>query len=324
MNNSLDTHTLVDAAGLRIDYVRSPANNGTLAFTFTERTNRIIDRQGFAESVLLGLGFDVIAVKASVDVWYDHLTDAHLEEVEAGILASDRNYTERVAYGSSMGAYAAIRFARSLACDRVLALSPLYDIRLDWERRWHVDVKGIRQERMMAEEYISPNCIYCLAFDPKNQDVRHIELYKKIISPAMLRLIEAPYAGHPVGYFLNQIGELKSLVHAVLVDGDVDKFCGRRFENKGQSHLYLFWLADACLRRRKPRWALAFNLRAESMAPANAEYRRQQCMIYMALGRVQEALRVGRVAIEMAPSHTAFEKYFERVVAESGSAALPK
>ncbi|WP_368203984.1 hypothetical protein [Aeromonas sp. R5-1] len=315
-------HTLVDAAGLRVDFVRSPANNGTLAFTFTERTNRFLDRQGFAESLLLGLGFDVIAVKASVDVWYDHLTDVHIEAIKAGILASDRHYAKRVAYGSSMGAYAAIRFAKSLACDRVLALSPLYDIRLEWERRWQMDVKGIKQARMMSEDYISPNCIYCFAFDPKNQDARHIALYKKIISPAMLRLIEAPYAGHPVGYFLNQIGDLKSLVVTVLVDDDVDKFCGRRYANKQQSHLYLFWLASACLQHRKPRWALALNLRAESMAPGNAEYKRQQCMIYMALGRVQEALQVGSTAIEMAPSHAAFKKYFEQVATESVSAAL--
>ena len=45
-------------------------------------------------------------------------------------------------YGSSMGGYAALRFARALRADAILALSPQYSIDpavVPWEDRWRQD-----------------------------------------------------------------------------------------------------------------------------------------------------------------------------------------
>jgi tetratricopeptide (TPR) repeat protein len=300
---------IVSDENFRIDYFMVKENNGNIAFTFTERTNRKVEGLGFSGKTLIDLGFDIFSFKNSIDIWYENVQQVHVDAVNQELERSDRCYQARVGYGSSMGAYAAIRFSQALSLDRVFALSPLYDIKASWERRWSDDAANVHAEHMMHAGYIRQSCKYFIAFDPKDQDVRHVEAYKSIINGSDINLIKTRYSGHPSGYFLKQVGALDYLVKSILVKGDMmpeDMSC---FRNKHHSFHYLFWLANKCIERKKWNYALSINSMAVANDPSHAEAYMQRCKILARIGKEKEAISAGKKAIELRPTHKHYQSY---------------
>ena len=104
---------LFDGADVRVKDARlfgSPA----VFVTFTSWTDDLtLDREGFAEAFLRGEGVDAVHVISRDNRWWQH---AETLPAMAAVRAATAGYARVVTYGSSMGAYAAVRLAGAGGC----------------------------------------------------------------------------------------------------------------------------------------------------------------------------------------------------------------
>ncbi|MCB1539599.1 MAG: hypothetical protein KDJ25_01735 [Rhodoblastus sp.] len=200
-----------------------------------------LNRPAFAEAFLLQHGIDAIHVVNRTNIWYGYEDfEAALERVADVAKRYDRVFT----YGSSMGGYAAIRWAQSVGARTAIAISPQYSVskRLTpFEHRWRAivgDVSRIQNEPIHGSMSVSPIVFY----DPHDLDALHYELivrnYPGAVGVAM------PNAGHPAGAMLSETGMLSKTILSI-VDGtfdpkDVSNALRARRRLSGQ---YLFTLA---------------------------------------------------------------------------------
>lgn len=221
------------------------------------------DRAGFGEAFLAEHGISALHVMGCREDWYQYpeIFDA-LEAVRKFTSGAHRVIT----YGSSMGGYAAIRFAARSGADLALALSPQYSIdprRAPFETRWLSDSRRIRFLRE-ADGKIRSNVRTLVAFDPRTADGLHVDLIKRDISIEELR---APYTGHPVATFLSETGILRPLVLCSL-DGSIAVDSARLAirSSRGSSSVYYASLSNYCT-RRSPDRAIRFSRRAVELKP---------------------------------------------------------
>jgi tetratricopeptide (TPR) repeat protein len=164
------------------------------------------DRPGFGEAFLQRSGIDAIHVVPCGNHWYQY---PELPKMCAQIAAITAQYRHVVAYGSSMGGYAAIRYGGWLGADVALALSPQLTInpwRRPFERRWLAYAKKIRFQ-FESGQTTTKNAI--VVYDPLGPDRVHAELFKAITDVIPVPL---PYSGHPSTGFLADLGLLQPLL----------------------------------------------------------------------------------------------------------------
>lgn len=176
-----------------------------------------LDRPGFGEDFLAGVGVSAIHILGVGDDWYQYpeMTEA-LAAARAGMAGAERVMT----YGSSMGAYAAIRFADAVAAHAVLAISPQYSIdpeRVPFEGRWLADARRIRflpdiEDRLTCAA--RPLVIY----DAAGDDRLHAEM---IAAEVQTDLIGVRNLHHPATTALAEMGLLGGLM-MLLLAGPVD------------------------------------------------------------------------------------------------------
>ena len=133
------------------------------------------DRAGFGESYFAAEGIPAIHIMSHDNDWFQHAElSAALTRVGAAATGAGR----LLAYGSSMGGYAAIRSADASGADRVLALSPQYSVdprKVRFERRWMQDQRRIRFRRALDGPIRSAARIV-VAYDPEIEaDRAHVE-----------------------------------------------------------------------------------------------------------------------------------------------------
>ena len=140
---------------LRADHHILDVACNTLVITFTERSHRDLEAPGFGTNFITKNGFDVLAIKTNVDRWYENLTEDHICSILEYLERHSRKYSRVFGYGSSMGGYAAIRFSGPLMMSHVCAISPLYDIKSDFDKRWIKDTVEMNNDEMMRPNFIS-------------------------------------------------------------------------------------------------------------------------------------------------------------------------
>ncbi len=282
--------------------LHTPTN--TLAVTFTERGNRELEGPGFGTEALTKYGIDVISVKTRQDAWYQNLTSDIISSVELFLSRLRPRYQAITGYGSSMGAYAAMRFSKLLDLDRVLALSPVHGIHYPWDMRWAQDLPADSSFEPMTKADISTKTHFFTVFDPKSLDARHADLYRKIIAPDALHEIHTPYSGHPSSYFLRDVGMLSQLATTIIKTGSFPHKKIKRTQAAGPApETYLFNLANACLDRNKPKVALAI---AEQLLERNdryADFYMIKAKAFRLLGDRSSALDACYRAAELNPSN---------------------
>lgn len=181
------------------------------------RHDRSLDRAGFAEEYFRSRGISVVTVVGSGNDWYQYPDMELALHVIRRALEPARS---RITYGSSMGAYAAIRFVDALGATACLALSPQYSNdpgKVPFERRWRTLGRSIRWRKELERPIrctIRPIVIY----DSRDDDAKHAAL---IATDTRLSPIAIPYAGHPTSTYLNAIG-LLDLIIETLLEGDLD------------------------------------------------------------------------------------------------------
>ncbi|AHJ65918.1 putative cytosolic protein [Granulibacter bethesdensis CGDNIH4] len=181
-------------------------------------------------------GLDVIAIKPAANDWYQQ--DEMTELIDA-VLAETKG-RRRVGYGGSMGGYAAINFAESLALDDLVAVAPQFSIDpalmpQDW--RWRREAEGIafRQDRMRLIGRLQRGTII---YDPDSEDRPHVRaiLMYHDLTPLPLR-----FCGHHMFRALQQARVLPMLAMN-LVLGRFDRAAFRRAFRQGRRKSPVFWL----------------------------------------------------------------------------------
>lgn len=280
-----------------------------VVITFTERCNRDLEGPGFGTAFLLREGFDVLAVRNSEDDWYVHLGPDELDAMTTAL----EPYDDRASYGSSMGAFAAVKFASALGVRRVVAISPILDVQFDWDSRHSSDIPAIRdagyraEGDMIVKAEISPDITYHVAVDPLcTEDVRHASMLCQMAPRHSV--FNVRLGGHPVGPAMVDSGILGAYVKQAIALNSVDGLS----VSARKSVRFIHNLARHLYSREKFRSAAVANRRALHLAPDWGECHLLQSQISHRLGCVEDTRNYGLSAIELEPNNP----YFVAIVAQ--------
>lgn len=309
--------TLFQSASYQVDFFSAgPEHSEAVIVTFSERGNRDLTGYGFGSRFLLDHGFDCISVKGCVDHWYSDLPVEALKSVIAKALT----YKFRFGYGSSMGAYAAIRYSGSLSLQRVLAFSPLYDINLPMDSRYKQDRAKILEGPMSKREFLAHQCTYMIAFDPKTDDFHHFKLYSEIAKGINLIPIQVPHAGHPVGHTLNHVGYLKTMCvtalnpHKSALDIQIPPQRVLRYSSN-----YLLNLSNYLIDRKRIQLAEYVVSRLMDMKPESGESHLAMSRLALARGNLDDAIRAAERAAAAEPTKKQFAAFAQHLRQSSNS-----
>lgn len=276
------------------------------------------DRAGFGEAFLAREGVSAICILGRGNDWYQY---PDMLAACAAARASIRARARVMTYGSSMGGYAALRFADALRAQAVLALSPQYSIDpavVPWEFRWEQDSHRIDWQPELSGPIRCAATPYIL-YDPKGLDCRHVDLIECDVPGTAIAI---PYAGHPVTTFLGGTGLLRPLVHGILDDTiDVATLRQQIKSRRSANATYLAGLAN-----EQPKWrartAVAIARRACEISPHDLAAHHALARALAAAGRTDEALRLHVEAVERFDRHLfALIAYADALIAAGDAAA---
>lgn len=223
------------------------------------------DRLAFGETFLRSAGVSAVHVMGAREDWYQY---PEMAEVMAVVRRATSGAARVMTYGSSMGGYAALRFADAAGANAVLAISPQYSVdpvKVPFETRWLQDGHRI-QWLPEIDGPIRCACTPVIVFDPSGNDKRHVD---RIAAETAIQRIDLRHSGHPAATYLAELELLGPLALQTL-SGDLDAaaFRAEARRQRRQCPAYLSRLAEL---QPKARIDLALNLArmANVIAPAN-------------------------------------------------------
>ena len=195
---------LFDVPKFRVRQVA--AGDGTRCIvTFHSLTQiQSLDRPGFGEDFLREQGIDAIHVINRDNAWYHY---PEFQEALACIAKHTQGYQWVATSGSSMGGYAAVRFAEAVGASVAIAISPQYSVCrrvVPFETRWQLPGEYRRCWRDMDSLHGSARVKVVVFYDSQDLDRRHFEMIARHY-PGTVG-ISMPHAGHPAGAMLHEIG----------------------------------------------------------------------------------------------------------------------
>jgi tetratricopeptide (TPR) repeat protein len=201
-----------------------------------------------------------------------------------------------MAYGSSMGGYAAIRFASAIGAQAVLALSPQYSVDprvIRSEDRWIEDQRRI-EFLPEVERRIEYAGRIVIAYDPESTlDRLHAE---RIAAEVAIDPLPLPFAGHPAGTYLLETGLLRPLVRQTL-SGELDSAAFTR-EAKRRAPTSATFLTELSATRPTVE-AVALARAAVALSPDSAHVHVRLSNRLAAAGDWPAAIEVHRRALEL-------------------------
>lgn len=245
-------HGLFGNGHTGVEYLTRSTPSDKLAVTFSHYGHLDLSLPGFAEDFLLKRGYDVLTLKCNINNWFQ---DFSAEELQA-IVRQLPDYEEVIAYGSSMGGYAAIYFSAALNARTCIALSPQYSIDpriVPFEGRWLEDAKRISfTHAELANMVKQSQTTYYVLYDPATQDKQHVDLM--LAASNRVIPVQVPFSGHPSGLVLQEMGLLADTFDN-LVKGRVPDLKAKMREGRSKSASYLYALAQKCLSKGHHRTA---------------------------------------------------------------------
>ncbi len=265
---------------VRIEWsVRTPSAD-TIAVTF----DPILVGPGqpaYAAAFLHKTGADTLCVRKKSEHFYQPLTRERFDEVTGPVLA---HYGRRLAYGSSLGAYAVLYFCRH-GFETVISSSPRVSAHPRFGRpHWQARAPFKHQTFDAAQPATSGAVVFYDPHDAMDRDFVDQGLRQGWPQAAF---VAVPYAGHPANQFLSEIGYITPFVQAV-VSGQARPVLERR-KHKARSFTYRHALASVCLRHGKPVWAERLCRQALQMKPDLVGVKLTLGQALLALGRLDEA-----------------------------------
>lgn len=294
---------------------RVGSKGGTLVVTFQSFTNEPdLDRPGFGEHFLLTEGVDAVHVINRLNRWYQHPETDEMLAVVATIAAG---YDRVLTYGSSMGGYAALRFAGAVGADVAVALSPQFSVDpriVPWERRWQPDVAQISFD----ERPFAPAARQYVFYDPRDiPDNRHVEL---IAAAGPVVEIALPHAGHPVGALLAETGALPWALRAIIANAFDPREVRTRLRAGRRRSQHLYYTLALRAAPRRPELAIRLLRLAAKIAPESHILSAMASQMDR-IGRPENAVRLHRQAVRRAPSNAFAWMAYAAHLEQNGDAA---
>ena len=196
-----------------------------LAITFQPYDFLGFEAKGFGENFFISLGYDVLCFKITENEWYQNASIEDMTHLAEKYL---QHYSSRVGYGSSMGAYAALYFAKALQLHKVIACSPQFSIvsgSVPFELRWLEEAASLsfNHTPMTGDDGIEVIMVY----DPFNElDKQHVNLIRQEFSTG--QDIKLPFSGHPSISALAECEMLRHSLECLLEGKDIDLHRTRR------------------------------------------------------------------------------------------------
>ncbi|EFK95526.1 hypothetical protein LDC_2463, partial [sediment metagenome] len=231
---------LHDDARVRIERHPAAAGSGTVVITF-DPLLYLWPKPPFGMDFLRRQGVDVIAVQRKDEHFYQALSREVFHRAVQPQLA---RYTRVVAYGSSLGAYAALYYGRDLDCEAI-ASSPRVSVHPVFGVKTWQDKVAFAHERFDPAR--TPRCRAIVLYDPREAMDRRYMGGEVLPQFPTARVLRVPFAGHPVTQFLGDIGFIAPFVRAV-VAGREPPLLDRR-QGRLRSATYFQVMAELCARR---------------------------------------------------------------------------
>lgn len=242
---------IFESSNLRVREI-SPFRSPIVAVTFSERADaqQQLDRPGFGQDFLRKAEIDGIFVTCRGNDWYQY---PETPKALAVIAERAKRYPEVVTYGSSMGAYAAIRFASTIGANRVVAISPQYSIDpacAPFEKRWRRDAERIPFIGDDMAAFAPKSALVYILVDPLHPDFAHARLLSEALPKAVI--LRAPFAKHPVGHFLRESGIINIVISGLVLGKlSVAEWCNLRRSRRMLSPIYKSTLEERLSLRRQ-------------------------------------------------------------------------
>ncbi len=308
------TDTLFRSGNLLVKAARRPGEDCVVTFdSYTDDPD--LDRPAFGEAVFAQAGIPAIHVVNRRNSWYQ---EPEWRGMVAAIAAAAAPYRRVLAYGSSMGGYAALRFGKMIGATTALAISPQYSLhpgKADFDTRWAKAVRGNRWRPELAGP-LPADLPAMIVYDPAHAlDRRHVDL---IAREMPVQRIALPYSGHPSGGYLAECGLLRPLaLDALAGESDFTVLIWAARGHRRTSASYFVALARAA-GPRNPERAVAFARRAIELSPtayfawvALAEQLR-------AAGRIDDAFLAFEHAVELTGGHPAMLRLWSDALGDEG------
>ena len=284
--------------------------------TFDSFTNqRTLERGGFGQRFFQTREIDAIHVIARENDWYQY---AEMAEAMAVVHAATRPYGRVVTYGSSMGAYAAIRLAGLAGAHVALALSPQFSIDpavVPFEFRWEEPSRRFRAVWEQTLAFPALEQAY-VAYDPINLDAKHLALLDRQFRFTHVRL---PGAGHPVTGYLMELGLLEGMLRQACRGAiDVPHLQATAWERREQSSQYF---AVRATRTRRRSLQMKLLQKAVRLAPRDASVRCKLGLLLGKQGRFAEAEAAHLASLQIAPDHSNLLLEYSYTVERQGDLA---
>lgn len=283
---------LLDDEHVRIEHLRRGGEGGALAVTF-DPLLYLWTKPPFGHEFLQKQGLDVVTVRKKAENFYQPLSR---EAFEAAVAPVAARYARVVAYGSSLGAYAALYFCRDqawtvIASSPRVSVHPVFGAQV-WQQRgeW-------RHRRFEAAP--ATRCDAVIIYDPYDP-IDHRYLHGEVLPQfAQAQVMRVPFAGHPANQFLADIGYIAPYVRAVLAGTPPQPL--QRRAHRTRSATYHQVLALLCVQRGHIAWADALVQRALALDPKRMLAHRTLGLVRLAQHRWQEAQAALETALAFDP-----------------------
>lgn len=307
-----DEHELFRSRDILVRHVGR--RGGRLCYvTFQSYTDvRTLDRPGFGEAFFRSRGIDAIHVINRENLWYQH---AELPDALAVIRAVATNYGTTVAYGSSMGGYAALTYGNACGAQVGLGISPQFSIDpaiAPFENRWLFDAQRIVHRRDEPD----PLPLQYIVYDPRDVlDNAHFELFAARSRTVGVRV---PYAGHPVGSYLHETGMFGAVFEMAETRAehvaDIERALRSRRRMSGQ----YFFAMSRRVPPHRPSQKVAIARMAFDIEPASAAYASNAAAYLDAAGRYADARKMHDAALGLEPTSFHVQHAFVLHLEKSG------
>jgi hypothetical protein len=213
------------------------------------RQNHNLDNSGFGEGFLLKNDIPGIFVNCISNAWWQY---DDLQQALAVVAAAAAPFERRITYGSSMGGYAALRFADIIGATMVISASPQFSPRqevVSLEIRYAQAIRGVifKYESSLSR---FKDIARFLLYDPflkidKEQACRYTEY-------GNVTLVPIPASGHPCLSLLLDQKRLSAVIKLMMSGSfDINRF---KIEQRGlRRKTYRYWdqLSYRLAERRK-------------------------------------------------------------------------